>query len=104
MGEFWGEIEVAADEALRADAGRDEAEATGGKEVWTWLGLDGWRVEGGAGWDADMLKVPRGNGGEERFDMAGRVSWSLSGGPPSAIARGPEQRSLAGGLIWVAET
>jgi hypothetical protein len=49
MGEFWREPDVAADEALMAEAGWGEAEPAGGKEVWTWLGLRGWRVDGGAG-------------------------------------------------------
>jgi hypothetical protein len=49
MGEFCREPDVAADEALMAEAGRGEAEPVGGKEVWTWLGLRGWRVDRGAG-------------------------------------------------------
>lgn len=57
-----------------ADAGRDEADRTGGKEVWTWLGLvKGWRVKGGAGWVTDIMEesvIPMGDGGVERFDMA----------------------------------
>jgi hypothetical protein len=40
-GEFCWELDVAADEALMADAGRDEADRTiEGKEVWTWLGIE----------------------------------------------------------------
>jgi hypothetical protein len=52
MGEFCGELEVAADEALMADAGRDEAEEIEGKEVWTWLGINGRRV---AGCEAELV-------------------------------------------------
>ena len=65
-----------------ADAGRDEADRTGGKEVWTWLGLvKGWRVEGGAGWVTDIMEesvIPMGDGGVERFDMAEERSGSFA--------------------------
>lgn len=70
MGEFCSELEVAADEALMAEAGREEVAAIG-KDVWTWLGFNGRRAGGRGGCAASILGVVggEGDGGEARIDM-----------------------------------